>query len=458
MLRLTIKIRKCFGQSGKTVWWIYFFALCFSGMLLTKIGATDVMLEMVTVIVTIIGTVGVFRWFWANEKDKTAAFLMFCGYMVRVAYRYGTESGILVLSYTSAPSDATHFWETSSNLYFGLHSDVILTEYPYLLRDFYKVFGNNKLVAVYINILFWALSSVILMNLARAVRLSGIRKYILYGIWGILPSSILVGTDLLRENIMVFFDMWSFYIFLMWMKNGKKLFFTWAFLLVAPAAYLHTASISLWAAYIVIAAFWDKKEKRYIFSRKTMGLLCMGMLGGGCILFSPLRNIFGSYIGSDISLYAITHRPIPIGGSDYLGWMDCQNWLQFIPYTFIRVFYFLFAPLPQEARGMVDILSFITDGLLVFILLIYMWHKLWDRKKRAAICAAFVCIMALAGIFAWGVRNSGTAIRHRMLLWGILIMGVCIAMGRIEEQHEKNCFFSWKSKAWWGRKSSKFIG
>ena len=135
------------------------------------------------------------------------------------------------------------------------------------------------------------------------------------------------------------------------------------------------------------------------------------MIGFGIILFSPLRGVLGTYLG-DLSLYGITHRPYEIGGSDYLQWIDCKNWLQFIPYTILKVFYFLFSPLPNEARGLVDLVSFVTDGLLVFLLITYMLYRMKDKNAKGVIFAALVCILSLSGIFAWGVRNAGTAIRH----------------------------------------------
>ena len=425
MMTPAVKLKNNAGHTDRTFWGIYLVLLCICGIIFTRIGVADSGQGLVSLFVTVVGTMGVFAWFIANEKDRTAAFILCCGYFVRVAYRCAVESGLV----ESVSADAGHFWEASSNLYHGIPNSIVLTKYPYLLRWFYEVFGSNRYVAEYVNILFWGLSSVILVKLGRHAGLSGKRKYILYGIWVVLPASILIGTDLLRENIMVFFDMWSFYMFLGWMKNGSKFRCAMAFLLAAPAAYLHTASIALWAAYIVTAAFWDGRKRKFRFMQRTMLLLSAGILGAGLILFSPLNGIFGAYLGGDLSIYGITHRPYEVGGSDYLQWMDCKNILQFILYTLLRMFYFLFSPMPWEARGLVDLFSFALDGLLVLVLLAYMGKQMKFRERIPYLVAAMVCILAFAGIFAWGVRNAGTAIRHRMLVWAVLIMGSCVAMG-----------------------------
>ncbi|MCM1284189.1 MAG: glycosyltransferase family 39 protein [Muribaculaceae bacterium] len=419
------------GKNTRVFWGVYLCLLCLGGILFTHMGTTDAVPDLVSAFIVAVGTMAAFTWILKNEPDGAAAAVMLLGYAVRLAYRYGADSGKFTLAFTSAPSDAVHFWTASSNLYWGIPDEIILTKYPYLLRWFYEMFGNNRFAAEYVNILCWVLGTVILLRLGRRAGLSGSKKYILYGIWVILPSSILIGTDLLRENIMLFFDMWSFYIFLGWMKSGRKSQLAGAFLLVAPAAYLHTASIVLWAVYVAIAAFWNVKSQKYRFQWKTIQLIFAGVLGGWLILFSPLRSVFGDYLG-DLSLYGITHRAYEVGGSDYLQWMDCQNLLQFVPYTLLRMAWFLFSPVPFEARGAVDILSFATDGLPVFCLLAYMVYQLRDKDKRGSICAALVCVLAFSGIFAWGVRNAGTAIRHRMLVWGILIMGSCIALGKPE--------------------------
>lgn len=439
MMVPAVKIKGNIGQTDRTFWTLYLIALCIYGIFFTRLGVTDSAQGLVSIFVTAVGTMGVLAWLTVNEKDRMAVFILCCGYLLRVIYRCAMEAG-LSFNISLVPSDAGHFWATSSNLYHGIPNSIILTKYPYLLRFFYEIFGNNRYVAEYVNILFWGLSSVILVKLGRYTGLSGKGKYILYGIWAVLPASILIGTDLLRENIMVFFDMWSFYMFLGWVKNGSKFRCVMAFLLVAPAAYLHTASIALWAAYVVVAAFWDGRKRKFRFMKRTMLLLSAGILGAGLILFSPLNGIFGAYLGRDLSIYGITHRPYEVGGSDYLQWMDCKNILQFILYTLLRMFYFLFSPMPWEARGSVDLLSFALDGLLVLVLLTYMIKQMKFREKVPYLVAAIVCILAFAGIFAWGVRNAGTAMRHRMLVWAVLIMGSSVAMGNNgwkENENEK---------------------
>lgn len=436
MMVPVIKIRSNTKNTDRTFWALYLIVLCICGIFFTRLGVTDSAQGLVSMFVTAVGIIGVLAWFTVNEKDRAAVFILYCGYLLRVIYRCAMEAGLpFIISLES--SDAGHFWVTSSNLYHGIPNSFVLTKYPHLLRFFYEIFGNNRYAAEYVNILFWVLSSVIIVKLGRHAGLSGKRKYILYGIWGVLPASILIGTDLLRENIMVFFDMWSFYMFLGWMKSGSKFRCVMAFILAAPAAYLHTASIALWAAYTVTVAFWDAKKRKFRFMKQTMFLLFAGILGGGLILFSPLRSIFGGYIGGDLSLYGITHLSFSNGGSDYLQWMDCRNWMQFIPYTLLRMFYFLFSPLPWDARGTVDLLSFALDGLLVLVLLATMGKQMKNRRKKPYLIAVLTCILAFAGIFAWGVRNAGTAIRHRMLVWGILIMGSCVALGG--ENDTENC-------------------
>lgn len=431
MMVPAVKIKGNSGYTDRTFWAAYLVLLCICGIIFTRSGVTDSGQGVVSLFVTAVGTMGVLAWLTVNEKERAAVFILFCGYLARVVYRGCAETGLM--SNMLASGDAGHFWAASLHLYHGIPNSIVFTKYPYLLRCFYQIFGSNRYVAEYVNILFWVLSSIILVKLGKHTGLSGKKKYILYGIWAVLPASILIGTDLLRENIMVFFDMWSFYMFLGWIKNGSKFRCAMAFLLVAPAAYLHTASIALWAAYIVTAAFWDARKRKFRFMKRTMILLSAGILGAGLILFSPLNGIFGAYLGGDLSIYGITHRPYDAGGSDYLQWMDCRNVLQFIPYTLLRMFYFLFAPLPWEARGIIDLFSFVLDGLLVLILSAYMVKHMKNKQKIPYLIVTMVCILAFAGIFAWGVRNAGTAIRHRMLVWGILVMGSCIALGKQEE-------------------------
>lgn len=127
-----------------------------------------------------------------------------------------------------------------------------------------------------------------------------------------------------------------------------------------------------------------------------------------------------------------------MGESDYLPGMDCQNWLQFVPYTLIRMFYFLFSPLPTDARRVGDIAAFLADGLPLFVMIVYTVSQLrrQDESRKGYILVSLLGGFLFAFIFAWGVGNAGTALRHRYVAWLIFIVALCICGGNSKDRFD----------------------
>lgn len=233
---------------------------------------------------------------------------------------------------------------------------------------------------------------------------------------------------------MLFFGMWSLERFLALMQDGKISNVVKSFLNVTPAIIFHSASIAHWGCYFLIFMIWNVGEKRFMFQKKTGGTLLLGLLGIMFLLNTSLADLLLAYFGNDYSLYHITHLYFEPGGSDYLRGMDCRNWIEFVPFTLIRMFYFLFSPLSMDMRGIVDLLAFFMDGLPLFVIImsmVYMMKKMKGQfnTHRACLITTLLGGLMMAFIFSWGVSNAGTAMRHRYLAWSIFIVGLCIAYG-----------------------------
>lgn len=226
----------------------------------------------------------------------------------------------------------------------------------------------------------------------------------------------------------MFFDLWSFERFLYWMKDGGKRYLAEAFLIVIPPIILHSAPAALWAVYVAGVMFWDVKRQRFRWQIKSAVVFACAFLCFIAIIATPLKSLLFVYFGKDFSIYGLTHMYHEAGGSDYLGSVECSTWWQFSLYTLVRMFYFLFSPLPTEARGSLDIAAFLGDGFLLMLVILCLARKMYRNcKMRAYIGMALLGMVFLTDIFAWGVANAGTAMRHRYLVWGIMIMGLCIS-------------------------------
>lgn len=400
----------------------------------TRQGVSDGIPAVVSIWVIGTGSVLVFMTLKNSVRDGQQCAVLYAAYIVRVACMLVDIYGREYITLLHSGADTEGFYKGGQRIYYGIQSGGFGTKYPYILNIFFQMTGDNRVCAQYINIIFWVLSVFVLVRLCHHFKVKKTSKTWIFILWGFLSTGILLTSILLRESMEMFFGLWSFERFIYWMESGKKRYCVEAFLFVLPAAVLHSASVALWAAYAVVAMFWNPVRKKYRWQIKSMVVFMFTVAGIILIFCTPLRLWLFAYFGGDFSLYGITHRPFEAGGSDYLVGMDCQSWIQFVPYTLIRMFYFLFSPLPTEARGLGDLLMFLADGFLLLVVIYFLCRNMCRKKEiRGYTMAALLGVIMFAGIFAWGCRNAGTALRHRYLAWSIAMAGLCICCGEKTE-------------------------
>lgn len=105
--------------------------------------------------------------------------------------------------------------------------------------------------------------------------------------------------------------------------------------------------------------------------------------------------------------------------------------------TPVRMFYFVASPLPWSWRGLSDIIAFFFSSL-VFLYVYYRAYqelKKGDTRNRTMILIFVVLSLCSALIFAWGVSNAGTAVRHRekFIVIYMVLFALCNSNEKIEE-------------------------
>lgn len=392
----------------------------------TRLGVTDEASAAVIAMVISIGSGLVFLGFW-RTASRAQCMILYAGYLLRCVCLAVDLYGRNFITLMHSGGDSEAFARNAAELYSSIEG-YVSTMYPYAINGIYQITGVNRFCAQYINVIFWALSAGILIRICSMFHTKNNMRTFIYTVWSFLPTGILLSGILLRESAEVFFGMWSFQYFLIWMKDGRWKSVIQAFICVVPAIILHSASAALWATYVMGMMFWDVKKQKYRWQMKTMLIFFISTAGVFLLWKTPVGTLLFSKLGTEFSLYGITHRRYVVAGSDYLVDMDCQSWVQFVPYTLIRMFYFLFSPIPTQARGLQDIFSFCLDGLPLAVAICWAVCKAFkNREIQGYAYAALLGGFSFAGIFAWGVGNAGTALRHRYLAWSIFMISLCIA-------------------------------
>lgn len=413
---------------GKTI----LAAFCFIYLLCAIFEIFDKIPEMMTVFVLGMGSLYIAYSLKRESSSNQLFVILFMGYILRIICLFLDLYGRGVVRIIHSGSDSEKFYRISKQYYNNDYS-VYVTNYPYLLRWIYAVFGENRLLAQYVNVVCWFLTVIIIIRACELFKVKKKKRIIPYLLLAFWPNWVFLSSILLRESIQIFFDTLSFYYFIRWMRLGRRKDWILAFLAVLPAVYLHMASMAVWVAYIAILSVWNQKRRKIEirFDKLVKMLLLFSIMIAAFYRIPFLMESFMSKV-EKFSLYDITHRPFLTGGSDYLSDMDCQYWSQLIPFTMIRMFCFVFSPLPQDFRGAGDAIVFLVDSVSVFFMAGKMLWNLKRSENSSYIFTGIITCIMVVGIFAWGTGNAGTAMRHRTMLAGIWIMTYCFGNGTLE--------------------------
>ena len=234
---------------------------------------------------------------------------------------------------------------------------------------------------------------------------------------------------------MIFFDAFSFYLFLGWMEKNKIVYMLGAFLAAVPAIILHSGAMGMWVGFLFAGLFWNAKKQKKGVTWITICLLVAVVVGITVIELVPsLRDLLMVYFPSEFTIESITGRYFVPGGSDYLMNLEVHTWGGVAIWTVIRMIYFALSPMPMDWRGLGDASAFCIDSVPTLILLGGILKEFRHSDDKFKILTGIVACLAVCAIFAWGTSNAGTAMRHRSIIVGVYAMTYCISKGNKHEE------------------------
>ena len=361
--------------------------------------------------------------------------IVFTGYLIRIAVMLIDIFASDYITIMHSGSDALGFWKASGELY-TIGTTQINSNYAQLLNWFYHVIGQNRLLAQYINILFFVGTVLVILYTCKKFQVR--QKYITWVLLFIcfLPNYICISSVLLRESAMIFFDAFSFYLFLCWMENNRIAYMFAAFLMATPAIVLHSGAMGMWVGFLFAGLFWNAKKQKKGVTWITICLLIAVIVGITVIELVPmLRDLLMVYFPSELTIESITGRYFVPGGSDYLMNLEVYTWGGVVFWTIIRMIYFALSPMPMDWRGIGDAAAFCIDSVPTLILWGGILKEYRHGEYKFKVLTGLVACLAVCAIFAWGTSNAGTAMRHRSIIVGVYAMTYCISKGKKHEEH-----------------------
>ena len=316
----------------------------------------------------------------------------------------------------------------------------ISNNYANFLSVIYSFVGPYKIIGQYVNVLF-GLGSIIgmtyILNEFNLSRKSGI---IVMCIICFSPFSLIYDSSLLREAWVRFFIVWSIFYFIRWYKYGNIKNAIISIVCVLVSSYMHGGSLFICIGYLIAFSTYNVKSQKAVFSLKSIIVLAI-IIAGSVLLFS-LTDVFTNKVDrimqADSLENAISNFIRDSGRSAYLTWINPQNTSQILLYSPLKMFYFLFSPMPMNWQNAIDLVAFFTDSLVYFLLLwfIFKKNKLY-RSCKTRLKYLTISLFFIVFVFAFGTWNSGTAIRHRTKILPLILTMYLVVRSEKEKMRTK---------------------
>lgn len=340
-----------------------------------------------------------------------------------------------------ATADANRFINYS-RYYASLDWHTLFDNIPMFHSSYYawlggvlqKLVGESPLFLISTNFFFGHV--VVVVTGIICYQLWGRRSAVLAAtIMAIYPFGAFNSIVALREEVAIMFFIMGLYFYIRWVSGKSALGLLWGGGLFGVAVLFHPGWI---AAFVGVSAYLSYflyrgliKERPKVVSRPyafnmilSIAVLAfsigMVVLGGGISLGKGIEIGTESDGGIAATIEGrFTNEAT--GASAYPGFVAqgnpyTQPWL--IP---ARIMYFHFSPFPWDIRSPIHLFGLLSSILYWF--LAWRVYRGWDRLKEREDCLAMLFIFGAATLmFALGVNNVGTAIRHKTKLLGLFVI------------------------------------
>jgi hypothetical protein len=377
---------------------------------------------------------------WIGNRHRWMLWPLLLGYAFRIF--------LFLLDYTrvfrppGATADASRFTRLSLE-YAAQELPVLLSNVPWFNSRFYPWLGGVIQNVVGESELFLIGTSFFFGHVVMAV--TGLICYQMWGkraaviavlIMAIYPFGAFNSVLALREEVSIMFFLLGLYFYVRWVAGKSALGLLWGGLLFGMAMLFHAGWIAAFvgvAVYLIYFLYRNLFVDRPRFVNRLYAfkmLLSVGMLAFSMLVIASSDGVYmgkGIEIGGDGEDGGITgaieerFAGEPSGGSAYPGFIAQGN-----PYTQpwlfpARMVYFHFSPFPWDIRSPRHLLGLVSAVLYWF--LAWRVYRGWPQLKSREECVALLFIFgAMTFVFAIGVTNIGTAIRHKTKLLGLFVI------------------------------------
>jgi hypothetical protein len=305
--------------------------------------------------------------------------------------------------------------------------------YYEMLGSVYKWFGASHLLGEQLSILVFALSCIVFLKIIRQLGLEHY-SFLLLIFFGGLPSMVFLGSITLRESYELFFFMLAVYIGVN-VLTKKKINIGPIFLMAVSALLMgvfHKVLIIYSFFLIFIFLVWNLRPISRFGNIKKLHLMAMLIIPLLVLTIIVLTEKKLAYfdlinVSPDIFIqHVIGWREAPMalkGRTSYNIPIDSSTSLTLI-LSGLKIYgYYLFAGFTWSMDYIVDVYATgesILRMTLIFFALLGWWKAVGSQKRLMGLM--LVLYISMTFLWAVGTTNFGTAIRHHMLTWWIIVI------------------------------------
>lgn len=385
-------------------------------------------LELLSLIFIAINSIVILFVLANTVKEKKYFYLIYIGYAVRLAALFFDIYGRGVFVLPHSGSDTEGFYLQGHLIADdpSLFGELPMGAYADFLGLFIYIFGDQRILAQYINTLLGVGVIIFIYKTLSMLEVKNKNRQIIIILIVFFPQAIIFSGILLRENLVSFAMMSMIFYFIKWYKQGGKGNAFLSIISLGVAAYFHSGVVGAFLPLAFMLTFYKVKSKKLHIDTKALVLFVMFSISL-ITLYMLFGDVFFSKFGGnnmDLSSDSLSKTIEGIdAGSKYLEWLSIDNYFEIILFAPLKMFYFLYSPIPLDWRGIIDIITFFMDSLVYFILSIYIIR---NRKKNTGdyilLNALITIFLFVTFTFAYGTFTAGTAVRHRNKIFGLLLV------------------------------------
>ncbi len=399
-------------------------------------------LETLSLILILMNSI-LFTFFLAEKiKEKEIYKIIFFGYILRLLILlidiYGRE--YIVLPHSGDDTERFYLYGILISENLQLLNTTYLTGYADLLGVFFYLFGDQRMLAQYLNTLLGIGVIIVTYKILKLLSINQKIRIIVICIITFFPQTIIFSGILLRENLVAFGLVMMIYYSVLWYKQGgmKNIVLSILFLLIA--AYFHSGVIVAFIPLVFMYTFYKHKLSKFGVDVKALFLLGVFLIIGLVVSLNIGEVLFSKFGDVDITNkeFYSSMNTTEEGGSNYLEGLRYDNLYEILLFSPLKMFYFLFSPIPLDWRGAMDLITFFIDSLVYFLASIYLIknRKIFIKDKPLLIVFSFILLFIIF-TFAYGTHAAGTAIRHRSKIVAVLLICWALLIDQKNKQFQR---------------------